>query len=72
MASQSVAVPGVGEAVVNEGVGIQDHAAVNVGFAHLTAHGVEVGLVFGPDLLGEGVGGAVGGGGDVGLEVEQR
>ena len=69
---EPVAVPGFGEAVGGGGVGVPDHAAVDVGLAHLPAHGVEVGLVFGPDLLGEGVGGVVGGGGDVGLEVEQR
>lgn len=54
------------------GVGVPDHATVDVGLAHLPTHGVEVGLVFGPDLLGEGVGGVVGGGGDVGVEVEQQ
>lgn len=64
--------PGFGEAVGGGGAGVPDHAAVDVRLAHLPAHGVEVGLVFGPDLLGEGVGGVVGGGGDVGLEVEQR
>ena len=64
--------PGFGEAVGGGGVGVPDHTAVDVGFAHLPAHGVEVGLVFGPDLLGEGIGGVVGCGGDVGLEVEKR
>lgn len=54
------------------GVRVPDHSAVEVRLAHLPAHGVEVGLVFGPNLLGEGVGGVVGGGGDVGLEGEQR
>ena len=48
-------------------VGLPNHATLDVGLAHLPAHGVEVGLVFAPDLLGEGVGG-----GDVSLDVEQR
>jgi len=54
--------PGFGEAVCAGGVGVPDLAPVDIGLAHLPANGVEVGLVFGPDLLGEGVRGVVGGG----------
>ena len=68
---QPVAVRCLSVAMGAGSVGIPNHATIDVFLTHLPAHGVKVGLVFGPDLLGEGVGGIVGGGGDVGLEVGQ-
>ncbi len=63
--------PGVGKAAGAFRAPIPDHPTVHIRLTHLPAHGAEVGLVFGPDLFGEGVAGVVGGCGNVAVEVEQ-
>ena len=66
-----VLVPGIRKAAGAWSSPIPDHPTIHIGLAHLPPHGIEVGLIFEPDLFGEGVTGVVGGGCDVAVEIEQ-